>query len=98
MNTCAALLRGINVGRKNSLPIKELIVILEGIGAQRVGAMQTDFATHVALNPVNRAILLSIQAGLRPQKQKLRPSPSRPSAILMPPLKSPTKFVLASRA
>ena len=36
MNTCVALLRGINVGGKNSLPMKELVVILEGIGAQNV--------------------------------------------------------------
>jgi len=36
MNTCVALLRGINVGGKNSLSMKELVVILEGIGAQNV--------------------------------------------------------------
>ena len=36
MNICVALLRGINVGGKNSLPMKELVVILEAIGAQNV--------------------------------------------------------------
>jgi uncharacterized protein (DUF1697 family) len=36
MKTCIALLRGINVGGKNTLPMKELVVILEGIGARKV--------------------------------------------------------------
>lgn len=36
MNTCVALLRGINVGGKHSLPMKELVAILEGIGAHSV--------------------------------------------------------------
>ena len=36
MNTCIALFRGINVGGKNTLPMKELIVILEDIGAQKI--------------------------------------------------------------
>lgn len=36
MNTYIALLRGINVGRKNSLPMKELLALLEDIGARKV--------------------------------------------------------------
>jgi uncharacterized protein (DUF1697 family) len=36
MNTFVALLRGINVGGRNSLPMKDLVVILEGIGARNV--------------------------------------------------------------
>jgi len=32
VNTCIALLRGINVGGKNTLPMRELVVILENIG------------------------------------------------------------------
>ena len=36
MNTYIALFRGINVGGRNSLPMKELIVILENIGARKV--------------------------------------------------------------
>lgn len=36
MNTYIALFRGINVGGKNSLPMKELIVLLEDLGAQKV--------------------------------------------------------------
>lgn len=36
MKICVALLRGINVGGKNPLPMNELVAILEGIGAQNV--------------------------------------------------------------
>ena len=36
MNTYIALFRGINVGGKNSLPMKELVVLLENIGARKV--------------------------------------------------------------
>ena len=36
MNICIALFRGINVGGKNSLPMKELVDILEEIGCQNV--------------------------------------------------------------
>jgi len=36
MKTYIALFRGINVGGKNSLPMKELVVILEDLGARKV--------------------------------------------------------------
>ncbi len=36
MKTYIALFRGINVGGKNALPMKELVVILESLGAQNV--------------------------------------------------------------
>lgn len=36
MKTYIALFRGINVGGKNSLPMKELVAILEELGAQKV--------------------------------------------------------------
>jgi len=36
MNTYVALLRGINVGGKNSLPMKELVLILEGMGVRKI--------------------------------------------------------------
>jgi uncharacterized protein (DUF1697 family) len=36
MNTYIALFRGINVGGRNSLPMKELIAILEELGCQNV--------------------------------------------------------------
>ncbi|MBK9317357.1 MAG: DUF1697 domain-containing protein [Acidobacteria bacterium] len=36
MNTYIALFRGINVGGKHSLPMKELVVLLENIGVQKV--------------------------------------------------------------
>jgi uncharacterized protein (DUF1697 family) len=36
MNTYIALLRGINVGGKNSLPMDELVAILEDIGEKRI--------------------------------------------------------------
>jgi uncharacterized protein (DUF1697 family) len=36
MNTYIALFRGINVGGKNRLPMKELVVLLEDIGAKKV--------------------------------------------------------------
>jgi Protein of unknown function (DUF1697) len=36
MKTCVALLRGINVGGKNSLPMKELVKILELAGCRNV--------------------------------------------------------------
>ena len=36
MNTYVALFRGINVGGKNILPMKELVGILEGIGCEKV--------------------------------------------------------------
>jgi uncharacterized protein (DUF1697 family) len=36
MKTHVALFRGINVGGKNTLPMKELVAILEGVGAQKV--------------------------------------------------------------
>ena len=36
MNTYIALFRGINVGGKNSLPMKELVTLLEDIGAKKV--------------------------------------------------------------
>ena len=36
MNTYIAFFRGINVGGKNSLPMKELVAILEGTGARNI--------------------------------------------------------------
>jgi len=36
MKTYVALFRGINVGGKNTLPMKELVVILEDLGARKV--------------------------------------------------------------
>lgn len=36
MNTYIALIRGINVGGKNSLPMKELAALLQGHGAEQV--------------------------------------------------------------
>jgi uncharacterized protein (DUF1697 family) len=36
MNTYIALLRGINVGGRNTLPMKELVVLLEAIGCRNV--------------------------------------------------------------
>ena len=36
MNTCVALLRGINVGGKNTLPMKDLVTILEDLGCTNV--------------------------------------------------------------
>ena len=36
MNTYVALLRGINVGGKNILPMKELTAVLEGLGLKKV--------------------------------------------------------------
>jgi uncharacterized protein (DUF1697 family) len=36
MSTCIALFRGINVGGKNSLPMKELVAILEDLGAVNI--------------------------------------------------------------
>ena len=41
MNTCIAFLRGINVGGKNILPMKELAALLEGLGLK-------DVATYLA--------------------------------------------------
>lgn len=36
MNIYVALIRGINVGGKNSLPMKELVVLIEDLGAKNV--------------------------------------------------------------
>ena len=36
MKTYIALFRGINVGGKNALPMKELVAILENLGARKV--------------------------------------------------------------
>ncbi|MDO8811575.1 MAG: DUF1697 domain-containing protein [Gallionella sp.] len=36
MKTCIALFRGINVGGKNMLPMKELVTVLESIGLQNI--------------------------------------------------------------
>jgi uncharacterized protein (DUF1697 family) len=36
MNTYIALLRGINVGGNNKLPMRELVLLLEGLGLQNV--------------------------------------------------------------
>ena len=36
VNTCIALFRGINVGGKNALPMKQLVAILHTLGAQSV--------------------------------------------------------------
>jgi uncharacterized protein (DUF1697 family) len=36
MNTWIALIRGINVGGKNTLPMKELVAVLESLGARTV--------------------------------------------------------------
>jgi uncharacterized protein (DUF1697 family) len=36
MNTYIALFRGINIGGKNSLPMKELVALLKGLGARNV--------------------------------------------------------------
>src|SRR5262245_31665218 len=36
MKTYVALFRGINVGGKNALPMKELVAILEDLGARKV--------------------------------------------------------------
>src|SRR6185436_13604068 len=38
MKICIALLRGINVGGKNLLPMKELVAMLADLGAQKVKA------------------------------------------------------------
>ena len=36
MNTCIAFFRGINVGGRNVLPMKELVALLEGVGCEEV--------------------------------------------------------------
>ncbi|MHB8236037.1 MAG: DUF1697 domain-containing protein [Acidithiobacillus ferrivorans] len=36
MNTYIAFFRGVNVGGNNSLPMKELVAILEGTGARKI--------------------------------------------------------------
>jgi uncharacterized protein (DUF1697 family) len=36
MKTCIALFRGINVGGHNSLPMRELVGVLEGLGLQNI--------------------------------------------------------------
>jgi len=36
MKTCIALFRGINVGGKNKLPMKELVAVLESLGLQNI--------------------------------------------------------------
>lgn len=36
MKICIALLRGVNVGGKNALPMKELCAVLDGLGALKV--------------------------------------------------------------
>jgi uncharacterized protein (DUF1697 family) len=36
MKTCIALFRGINVGGNNKLPMKELVVVLEGLGLKNI--------------------------------------------------------------
>jgi uncharacterized protein (DUF1697 family) len=36
MKTYIALFRGINVGGKNALPMKELVAILEDLGARKI--------------------------------------------------------------
>ena len=36
MNTYVGLIRGINVGGKNLLPMKELVAVLEGLGLKKV--------------------------------------------------------------
>jgi uncharacterized protein (DUF1697 family) len=36
MKTCIALFRGVNIGGKNILPMKNLVVILENIGCKKV--------------------------------------------------------------
>ncbi|MDD2914339.1 MAG: DUF1697 domain-containing protein [Gallionella sp.] len=36
MKTCIALLRGINVGGKNILPMKELVAVLKSLGLQNI--------------------------------------------------------------
>jgi uncharacterized protein (DUF1697 family) len=36
MNTYIAFFRGINVGGKNSLPMNDLVALLEGVGAERI--------------------------------------------------------------
>jgi uncharacterized protein (DUF1697 family) len=38
MNTVIALLRGINVGGHNKLPLRELVQLLESLGLERVKA------------------------------------------------------------
>ena len=38
MKTCIALFRGINVGGKNMLPMKELVTVLESLGLQNIKA------------------------------------------------------------
>lgn len=47
MRTWVALFRGINVGGKNVLPMKDLVGTLENVGAQ-------DVETYIRLSVVNR--------------------------------------------
>lgn len=48
MNIYIALFRGINVGGNNSLPMKELVVLLKEMGAKKV---RTYIQSGTALNP-----------------------------------------------
>jgi len=58
MNTYVALFRGINVGGRNSLPMKEVVAILEHLGSQQVKTyIQSGNAVFVS--PENDTLRLS---------------------------------------
>ncbi|HJU99777.1 MAG TPA: DUF1697 domain-containing protein [Burkholderiaceae bacterium] len=67
MKTYVALIRGINVIGKNPLPMKELVVLLENIGARKV---RTYGQSGTAIFQITRKSALQIAAQLKEQIER----------------------------
>ena len=59
MNTIVALLRGINVGGNNKLPMRELVAVLEGLGLENI---QTYIQSGNVVFQTNRVDLAELAA------------------------------------
>ena len=69
MKICIALLRGINVGGKNLLPMKELVAMLGDLGAQNVKTyIQSGNAVFVWKNKDNSKLANQITAEIKKRR------------------------------
>ncbi|WP_296888810.1 DUF1697 domain-containing protein [Thiobacillus sp.] len=68
LNTYIALFRGINVGGNSSLPMKELVVLLEGMGARKVRTY-IQSGNAVFLSPEKNASQLAKQLATEIRKR-----------------------------
>jgi len=66
--TCIALLRGVNVGGRNKLPMKQLVAIVEGIGGRQVRTyIQSGNVVFTAPSAIRRGAAASISSAIEQQ-------------------------------